>query len=82
MEMVKIYMYVGDEVMENFFSLKRRRVIERGMSGIENRNYDIEKIIEYSFKKLKVDPKDYAVIFSDPIASTKASREKMIEIFF
>lgn len=52
--------------------------VKRGIAD----KYDIEDIIDYSFKKMKIDPSEHTVFFTDTIVNTKLSREKIIQYMF
>ena len=71
--------FIGDEAIEKIGCLSVTSPVERGV--ITNWT-DVEKIWDYTFKKLRVNPTEQPVLLTEPLEGPKANREKMIQIMF
>lgn len=69
--------YFGDEVRDYY--ILKYPINEH--STIKNWE-DMEKVWNYTFKQLNVDPKEHAVLLTENPLNTKESRDKMIQIMF
>ena len=70
--------YIGYDAYDKLGQCKMEYPVKRGIAD----KYDVEDIIDYSFKKMKIDPSEHMVFFTDTIVNTKSSREKIIQYMF
>lgn len=71
--------YIIGEVPDKIDDFKFRNPIERGV--VENWD-DMEKIWDYGFKELKVEPSEYNILLTDVPRNPKENREKMAQYIF
>ena len=72
--------YLGEDAQNNLGILSLSYPINHGM--VTNWD-DMEKIYNYIFtNKLKLDPVEHKVIFTEPLINPKKNREKLVEIMF
>lgn len=71
--------YVGDEAQSKRGILALKYPIE---NGVINNWDDMEKIWQYTFRKLNVAPEQHRVLLSEAPFNSKSNREKMAKVMF
>ena len=71
--------YIGEEATEKSGILIRKHPIDLGII----KDWDnIEKLWQYTYSKLKINPSEHLVLFTEPANNPKANRQRLIQIMF
>lgn len=70
---------VGDEAAAVRSYLELNHPMEEGKV---NNWDDMEAVWNYGFQKMKINPKDYSIMMTEPVYNPMQNREKMVEVLF